>query len=260
MSKPWSVTEAFQNTWGQLLRDFHQWVIPDTDDLLNWCNRPARQAIGVCPSSSMDDPDAMLGWWRSNANGTEGGNTAYLPVLLTAFESAVSVPMLSNLMGVPYAFEVRLPNDPENRVLKLRAVPVGIRAQVVFFAPNAHSATFAAAQFCAFMSDENKRRQILTINMGAGMVSDWTMTIFDNELSPSSTATQDNLKGWTVDVTLSGLVPQLIRQRDPTTGHLMDQLEDVPVMTDSNINLPSGEFNLHTDPISGETTETQVQP
>lgn len=278
--KPWSVTEAFQNTWGTLLRDFHEWVIPDTDDLLDWCNRDARQAIGVCPSASIDDADAMLKWWRTNTNGTEGGSTAYLPVMLTTFEAAASIPALSNLMGVPYPVDVPIPNDPQRRYFKMRAIPLGIRAQVVFFAPNAHSASFTAAQFCAFMSDETKRRQILKINMADGLVSDWTMTIFDNELSPSISSSQDNLKGWSVDVTLAGLVPQLIRQRGDGsgggnsggggggssgggggsgTGPITDQPVVLPVVVDSHVQTPTVTVDIHADLVTGDTT-IEVQP
>jgi uncharacterized membrane protein YgcG len=154
---------------------------------------------------------------------------------------------------------------------------LGIRAQVVFFAPNAHSASFTAAQFCAFMSDETKRRQILKINMADGLVSDWTMTIFDNELSPSISSSQDNLKGWSVDVTLAGLVPQLIRQRGDGgggsgnngggssggggsgTGPITNQPVVLPVVVDSHVQTPTVTVDIHADLVTGDTT-IEVQP
>lgn len=211
MTMPLSVREAFQKSWGNVLKDFREWLLPDTADLTHWKTRPLKEAIAACPSRMVDDAEVMLSEWRKNQNSNDTGMTSFLPVVLTAFDSVPSPPDASSIRGVPDWMPVILPQDPQKRMVRMRTIPIAVRAQIAIFTDNPHSALMFASQFCAYLTSETKRVMTLTVNVGDGITDDCEFVVLDNSLYPSKVSSEaKNLTIFTVDVTLNGVITQVI--------------------------------------------------
>jgi len=211
MTMPLSVREAFQKSWGNVLKDFREWLLPDTADLIHWKTRPLKEAIAACPSRMVDDAEVMLSEWRKNQNSNDTGMTSFLPVMLTAFDSVPSPPDASSIRGVPDWMPVILPQDPQKRMVRMRTIPIAVRAQIAIFTDNPHSALMFASQFCAYLTSETKRVMTLTVNVGDGITDDCEFVVLDNSLYPSKVSSEaKNLTIFTVDVTLNGVITQVI--------------------------------------------------
>lgn len=211
MTMPLSVREAFQKSWGNVLKDFREWLLPDTADLIHWKTRPLKEAIAACPSRMVDDAEVMLSEWRKNQNSNDTGMTSFLPVMLTAFDSVPSPPDASSIRGVPDWMPVVLPQDPQKRMVRMRTIPIAVRAQIAVFTDNPHSALMFTSQFCAYLTSETKRVMELTVNVGDGITDSCELVVLDNSLYPSKVSTEaKNLTIFTVDVTLNGVIPQVV--------------------------------------------------
>ena len=211
MTMPLSVREAFQKSWGNVLKDFREWLLPDTADLAHWKTRPLKEAIAACPSRMVDDAEIMLSEWRKNQNSNDAGMTSFLPVVLTAFDSVPSSPDVSSIRGVADWIPVILPQDPQKRMVRMRTIPIAVRAQIAVFTDNPHSALMFASQFCAYLTSETKRLVELTVSVGDGITDSCELVVLDNSLYPSKVSTEaKNLTIFTVDVTLNGVIPQVI--------------------------------------------------
>lgn len=211
MTMPLSVREAFQKSWGNVLKDFREWLLPDTTDLAHWKTRPIKEAIAACPSRMVDDAEIMLSEWRKNQNSNVTGMTSFLPVMLTAFDSVPTSPDVSSIRGVPDWMPVILPQDPLKRMVRMRTIPIAVRAQIAIFTDNPHSALMFASQFCACLTSETKRVMTLTLDVGDGITDDCELVILDNSLYPSKVSSEaKNLTIFTVDVTLNGVIPQVV--------------------------------------------------
>jgi hypothetical protein len=229
VTKPWSLQESFQNAWGRLLVDFRAWFIPDTDDGMAWQTKPISQAITAAKGLLVDDAEKMLAIWRQNNVGGKAGSSAYLPVMITAFEAGGSIPELSHLRSMPTAEDVIVGTDDQGRILKMRTLAMGIHAQVVIFAPNPHSALSIATQFITYLQSDQKRRVPLTFDLGSGIVDQWDMTVFDNMIYPSRIPSEvENISIIAIDVTLGGLVPQLIRPMLPASIVVESNIKEFP--------------------------------
>lgn len=211
MTMPLSVREAFQKSWGNLLVNFREWLLADTADLHYWKTRPLKEAIAACPSRMVDDAEIMLSEWRKNQNASVKGMTSFLPVMLTAFDAVPSAPDISSIRGVPDWMPVILPQDPLNRMVRMRTIPIAVRAQIAVFTDNPHSALMFTSQFCAYLTSETKRILTITLPVGDGITDDCELVILDNSLYPSKVSTEaKNITIFTVDVTLNGVMTQVV--------------------------------------------------
>lgn len=211
MTMPLSVREAFQKSWGNLLINFREWLLADTADLQYWKTRPLKEAIAACPSRMVDDAEIMLSEWRKNQNANVKGMTSFLPVMLTAFDSVPSPPDVSIIRGIPDWIPVILPQDPLKRMVRMRTIPIAVRAQIAVFTDNPHSALMFTSQFCAYLTSETKRILTITLPVGDGITDDCELVILDNSLYPSKVSTEaKNITIFTVDVTLNGVMTQVV--------------------------------------------------
>jgi hypothetical protein len=226
---PASLQESFQNAWGKLLIDFRAWYIPDTDDGAAWQSKPIGQAIVAAKGRLVDDAEAMLAIWRQNTVAGAAGSSAYLPVMITAFEAGGSIPELSSLRSMPTPEDIIVGTDDLGQVLKMRTLAMGIHAQVVIFAPNPHCALSITTQFITYLQSDQKRRVPLKFDLGNGLIDDWDMTIFDNALYPSRIPSEaENISIVAIDVMLGGLVPQLILPFNPASLVAESNVKEFP--------------------------------
>ena len=270
------------DAWVHVLGDFRAWFKPETPHGMTWKQAPLSQSIKGVKAKLIDDVEGMIADWRANKNDTKEGQTSKLPVLLTAVAETAAPPEISQVIGQPYWTDVIVPNDPQERVVQMRTIPKAVRAQVVYITSNPHDASSISDQFCAYMTDDNKRRFAVNYHLGGGLVSDFKMTVLENSLFPDSAPSDaKNLTIITVDVTMIGLVPHVVGLGgewdsvtdvgvDPDNGDVggdnatgggqkpADQREAVVIRA----NLHDEEIGRHNrvdaDPVTGEITDTEV--
>jgi hypothetical protein len=227
MARPLSPLECIQDAWVAVLADFRAWCKPETKFAAAWKERPFRQAVAACKAQLIDDAEGMLTEWRkSESANVTGGTTAFIPVMLTSVAAIEAPPELDQVRGIPYWIETTLPNDPQGRIVQMRTVPKAVRAQIAYFCTNPHDAASIADQFCAYMTDENKRRILVTYDLGDGVTDQWQMVVFENNLFPDLVSSEaKNMHIITVTVTMLGLVPQVVgltAEWDATTDNGWD--------------------------------------
>lgn len=211
MSLPKSSLASIKDAWIQLLADFRAWLKPESQLIYNWKIAPFDQSIKAAKSTLVDDVEALIGEYRTNQNSDTVGTTSRIPVLLTAIAQVEVPPDANMLLGKPYFIPIIHPADPQNRIVQMRVVPRATRAQLVFLSTNDHDISSVADQFCAYMTDDDKRRFTVNYDLGGGFVDPWKMTVMNNDLSPSQGFTDEkNLRIVIVDVTMVGLVPQVV--------------------------------------------------
>lgn len=201
--------DSVKNAIGGLLIDFHKWTMPGTKAFKHWKKLPPVQAIKVAPSRMIDDIDAMLAKYRQQD--TDKGFVAPLPVMIVALAPMVSPPDVSNVRGTPYWLDTMVPTDSDNRAIRLRTIPVQYRVQVAFIGPEGDTSQAVINQFCAYMTDDAKRRFMVTYELGSGIRDQWHLTVLENSLYPDSVPSgQNNIWINTVDFQVIGLEPQVV--------------------------------------------------
>lgn len=204
-----SSLESVKSAIGRLLIDFKAWSMADTRSFKHWKDNPVDKAIKVAPSRMVDDVESMLSKYRQLE--TNKGFVAPLPVMFVAIAPMVSPPDVSALRGTPYWINCTLPSDPKNRPIKLRTIPRQFRIQLAFVCAEADTCQSVINQFCAYMTDDAKRRFMATYELGDGVTDDWALTVMDNSLYPDSIPTgQNNICVNTVDFQVIGLLPQVV--------------------------------------------------
>lgn len=190
--------------------DFRAWCKPETQHAYGWKAKPFSQAVHGCKAKLIDDANGMISDWRMNANNEKAGSTTSLPTLLLAVAAVQDPPDPAKMRGVPYWQPVVLPNDPQHRVVQLRAIPKTFKCQWAYVTSNPHDLSSIMDQLCAYFANDTKRRFLVSYHLGGGIVSQWPMLMVENALSPNSEDIQQNLHIATIDLTLIGQVPHVV--------------------------------------------------
>ena len=273
MARPTSPLECTLDAWVQVLADFRAWIQPETPQTLAWKQRAFKGAVFGCKSRLVDDVEGMISEWRKNASAdVDEGASAFLPVLLTAVAGASQPPDVSQLRGVPYFVDAVVGEGDQRQLIQLRTIPKAVRAQIVYISTNPHDAASISDQFCAYMTDDARRKFPVTYQFGENITEQWDMTVMDNSLYPDVVNSEaKNLTIITVDVTMVGLVPQVVGldpEKDSVTDNgynrktgavgggdreflLVEEADQVDALTNKTTRISA-------DPITGETTEQEL--
>lgn len=196
-----------QDAWVRMLLDFRAWFYPETPQMVEWKRRDIMQAIRACRASMVDDTEEMLASYRKNVNKDDKLTSAFMPVMLTATAVVDQPPSVSQLLTVPYFIDGMI--DGKN--IRIRTVGSAVRAQIAFFATNPHDARSVCEQFCAYMTDDFRRKIKISYDLGGGYSDEYPAMVLENELFPSPVPhEQKNLSIFTVDVTLICTVPHVL--------------------------------------------------
>lgn len=143
--------------FGRYLGRFHQQLVPTTRALEEYCRRDLPTAIAWTPSRVLDSAEDMLAQWRTNDNSGAPGTSASLPVILVALSREPTLsPEWQQQLADPV--DVVLPNDPKQRVFKLRQAQMDLRAQIVIFASDDPTARSLSVQYALWVSSLQNRR------------------------------------------------------------------------------------------------------
>lgn len=211
-----SSLESIQIAWGYVLRDFRQWCKPEGQAMWRWKTAPLKQCIMAAKSSMIDDAEAMLRAWSENQNTKDSqGMSAFLPVMTTAIASIQTPPEHEQVVGRADWLDVVIPNDPLERVVKMRTMPSAFRCQIAFFCPDAHGAMMLANQFCLYFKSEKKRTFGVDFEIGEyegkPITDTWRFRVLDNSLYPDRAMSEyQNLHIVTVDCTIIGDIPVVV--------------------------------------------------
>lgn len=163
MSLPKDSLKCIQDAWYKLLVDFRAWYMPETIQTEEWKKRDIQTAIKSCPSRMMDDSEVMLAEYRKSQNAdVVTGATAFMPIMLTAIAMLDQPPDTMQLLPMPYFVPVVI----GDKQVKIRLIAKTVRAQLAFYATNAHDARSVCDQFCTYVQDEGKRRFQVPFDMG----------------------------------------------------------------------------------------------
>ena len=201
--------DAVKSAIGGVLIDFKSWTMPGTKAFKYWKKLAPHEAIKVVPSRMVDDVDSMLAKYRQQT--TDKGFVAPLPVMFVALAPMMSPPDVSNMRGIPYWLDTMVPNDPDNRRIRLRTIPRQYRVQLAFVGPESDTSQAVINQFCSYMTDDYKRRFLADYELGGGLKDSWELTVIENSLYPDAVPSgQNNIWINTVDFQVIGLEPQVV--------------------------------------------------
>lgn len=199
--------KCIQDAWVRRLLDFRAWYIPESIQTNDWKNRNVKNAIRSCRANIIDDAESMLTAYRKNPNEAITGDSAFIPVMLTATALIDQPPSISALMNVPYFNDVVI-ND---KLCKIRMINTSVRAQIAFFATNPDDARSVCQQFCSYMMDDTRRKFNISFQLMPDFSDNFGAMILENELFPNPVPSeQTNLSIVTVDATIVCSVPQVI--------------------------------------------------
>lgn len=215
-----------QRAWLKVLYDFRAWMIPDTEFLKSWKERPIvaidkteeNSILGfpivTCRTNMMDDTATMLKAYRES-DGDKDKISSILPVILTAVGAINNPPNDSGrLLNIPYFCKtVR-----NGEVCEYRFVPKMVRCQLAFISPSSADANSLADQFCTYMMDDKKRRFNIDFVVREGnetkgikpIIETVRSSVFDNDsLSPNDVPlSEKNLSVFVVDTEITFPLPQ----------------------------------------------------
>lgn len=273
---PQSPVECVQDAVVNLLADFRAWFMPQTSLGHAWKTRPFKQAVAACRAALVDDVEAMLTEWRKNENveGVTVGSTARMPVMFVAVAPVQQPPSVDQIHGTPYWLGAMIPNT--DNPVQLRTIPFFVKVQVVYASTNPHDVASICNQLCAYMTDDMKRRILVTYPIGAGVTDQWAATVLENELFPDNVPNEaKNIHIMSVDFNLIGLQPQVIgldglwddvtdNGFDPQTGAMvgsnggqdtdLPELRDLIIKADAEDQDSGSHGQANADPEAGDST------
>jgi hypothetical protein len=193
---------------GRWLVDFHAQVEKDTDAVNEWGLRPVKQAIAWAPGRMVDAADEMLKTWRKNANREPAGpsTSQFLPIVLCA--TALDYTETPSEYGrtMPDFVEAIFPNDTLNRLVKLRAMQVDLRFQVVVAAADPMTAMSIMAQLGVWAASYT-RVQATFLYEPFALTHDWPVNIVMMDRIAFPTPIAEGMSVLALDFTARAAIP-----------------------------------------------------
>lgn len=231
-------TDPIKAGFGRFLWGFHRQLIGDTPAVREFAAREFSKAAVWAPGRMVDQVEDMLESWRKNDTSESPQPTPFLPIIIAA--------MTKDFMSAPPEFgrhggdliDVMLPNDPKNRMFKMRTVTAEIRTQVVIAAADEPTARSIAMQLHAYCSEMHNRRFAAVYKL-AGFDEKWPVQLeIPDLIAPALPNEQKNLTLLAADLTLRATIPMLIapRSTEPNDGQGEGANQDRPFDPDYDPN------------------------
>ncbi len=161
--------QPVKDAFGLYLQDFFSELAPTTRALKEYVTRAPKAAISLAPSRLVDQANEMfIKYLRADVKKNLPGlpckrlkpatTPHLLPVILAAISQDVTPTPRDYTHQMTEKTPFVFPDDPLERVFKLRTLTNDLRAQVVFFAQEEPTARSMAAQFLLFLDQVQKRR------------------------------------------------------------------------------------------------------
>lgn len=212
-------TDPIKIGFGLYLHRFHQDLIASTPAMQEFAARPFSQCAVWAPARMIDQVEEMIASWRKNDNADDARPRPYLPVMIAAMSKDYmpAPPEFSRV--VPEDTFITLPEDPLERLFKLRMVTADVRIQVAIIAQEEATARSIALQLDLFAKTTENRRFYAPFTL-AGFSEGWPVTLEMPELQgiANPPGENKNMTILTVDIQARATVP-LLRAPGPGEPH-----------------------------------------
>lgn len=201
-------SDPLKKALGLHLQVFQRGLTPDTRAVLEYMRRPFKDAVKLAPDRMIDSVEEIIDSYRKNDNVPGQQPVTALPVVIVAVAKDYTPAGTEYGRVVADPIFVQIPDDPKERIFRLRVVKRDFRAQIVVLAAEGVTASSLAMQlhlYCAAMA----KRTIVARHSFAGIESFWPVQIEDPELSGVSAPLEGikNATALVIDLTLRATVP-----------------------------------------------------
>lgn len=212
--------EPVKHGFGQYLGGMFSSLSPTTKALAEYVQRPLNQAMLWAPGRMVDMAEEMLQAWQRDDSRGDPTPAYTMPVILVALakESALTEPRLHHAVANPEY--VVLPDDPKDRLFKLRTFPGELRAQLAIAAHDEPTARSLASQVLLWTEAMPNRRFAATYRF-AGFDVCWPVRIeLAQEPAQLVPTEAKNLTLLALNLTLHATVPlyQAPKPGEPNDG------------------------------------------
>lgn len=205
-------TDPIRDALGVYLQGFKRELIGDTPAVREFIARDFSKSVVRAPGRMIDQVNKIVAAWRENDTSRETQMKAPLPLLVVAMakDYLPSQPEFGRITGDPQW--VMIPNDPKERLFRLKIVGAEIRTQIVILAADEPTARSLAMQLNAYI-DQLHNRRFASIYPLAGINQKWPVMLENPSIIAVSTPTDPEQKNVTIlagDVTLRATIPMLL--------------------------------------------------
>lgn len=193
--------------FGGYLRSWFDSLVPTTRAMQEYVGRDYPKAVFWGPGYQVDSIEDLLATYRANDNSGAPGTSANLPVTIATMsrDYLPAVEWQGRTAGEDQW--VIIPDDPKERIFKMREAQVECRTQLVFISADEVTARSLAVQFHAFASKLQNRRFPWKLPF-AGVTSYFHATIETPDLFINGVPLeQKNLTAMTMDLNLRLVLP-----------------------------------------------------
>lgn len=205
---------------GDYMGRYYASLVADTPAMVEYVARGLARSVVWVPGRMVDSVEDMVKEYRRNENDPGPGLSSRLPVVMVALSKDFlpSPPEWGVAVGSPVY--VTDPDDEYQRAYKVRLSYNEYRGQVVFLAPEAHTAHSLATQFNLFANGDGGRR-FPAVYEFAGLQHEFEGVLETIDLGAVATHTeQKNLTVNVADLTVRATVPffQAPKDEEPNDG------------------------------------------
>lgn len=245
-----SLRTPLEIAFGGYMGGFYSQLVADTPAMAEFIKRGLSKCIVWAPGRMVDSVEEMLSEWRKNDNAGGPSDSAYLPVILCAMSKDFTPSLPDWGVAVGTSIDVMHPDDPHERMYKVRTSANEYRVQIVFIAPEGATAHSLAMQFHLWTNGDGGRR-FTHRHMQGDLAHDFPAVLEDIDMGAmDARAEQKNITILTANINLRASVPIF---KAPGVGEVND---GKPAPAGYPVVL---EFNAF-DPISLNRSRTSVQP
>lgn len=206
-----SYSDAVKAALGRYIKGFHSSLMADTKAVAEYAARPFSKAVMLAPGRMIDSVDNMLATYRKNDNSGNAQTKSPLPIAIVAVGKDMQPSGPEYGRGISDAVFTQLPEDPKQRIFKIRCVGLDFRAQLAIVAADEPTARSIATQLHLYTSALINRNLDLSFTL-AGVPQTWGAQLENPDLIAASTAVEGDVKNSTalvVDMTVRAWLPFL---------------------------------------------------
>lgn len=202
-------TDPIKVAFGRYLQGFHAMLIADTPMLTEYAGRRFADSAVWAPDRMVDTVADMIAAWRKNDTSGRARGTPYLPIILAAMSKDYMPATADWSVQAADPVDVMIPDDPKQRMFKMRTAFSEIRVQVAVVAADGATAKSIAMQLQLYSSAKERRRIYAEYKL-AGVDTKWPFVWKEPDLNAISLPQEvKNLTVLTVDFTGVASVPML---------------------------------------------------
>lgn len=249
--------EPIKIAFSDFMKLYYEQIVPTTPQIKEFINRGVAKAILWAPARMIDQAEDMFAkYLRVDANKELklATNPHDLPVIICAMAKDYTPSGRDYVRQIADAREIILPDDPKERVFKVKTLSGDLRAQIAFFSTQEEIAKSLAAQFLLFL-DETFNRRFWAKYTFAGMETKWPVHIEAPDSPAMSIATEaKNLSVLAVDLTLKVTVPLFFapKEGEPNDGKGVPGTDDpagYPTMTQISLTGHTGQDQVYAEEV-----------